>query len=1131
MRTAQQLIDTIESSGLLPYSTIESLRARADRDDLSADGLTKLLIEAQLLTAAEAAWLMEPPATEADGEAERDFRAALDGLAQDPTRVPGDSAVGAGLSGAWSPRWAAEQSEAASSSKTTTTKPQPPPKPPAKETTESILDAEAGPPDPKARRRRTHIKKARSRQWESPLFLLGAGALTLLVLAGAGLAYLVNRGAGDEALRVADESYKAGSMSRSITEFERFLEGYPYHEGASSARVRLAVARVRHAVETSLDFGEGLDLVQTAVETTEDEPAFNEAQGELAAVLPKIARGLADKAEVASQGATPDDAAAMIAKAEEALTYYENTKYVPRSLRDDSDTEAVRATLARVGRRRESRVDLDKALVAMREATAAGDPRQAYLVHAKLVALRPEVADDAMLAEAVTAATAAERTTIRFVAEETPAAVGEAPSPVETQVALARPRRIGSTGAVGAHAVTYGGVAYGLSADTGGLLWRHPLGIGPAAVEPVAIDDDWLLVDQRRGELLRIEEEAGAVRWRAPLGGESLAPVVVGGRVFAPLASGSLVAIDAASGKRLGRVEFAQGLRSPPAVENQRKRLYVVGAHSCVYTLDAESLACVAVAFTGHSPGSIPAQPTLVGGRLAMVENIGLQACRVRVFDLSQAGDVGKQIAEMRLGGACGTPIIASGRRFAVAADNGEIGLWELPIEPEGDPVVSLATRPAARGEPMPRYLAETPEGLWLGDIGLSRAVASLADSRLVVQVIDDPFPGDLFVAPLRAREGHLLSARRRGAAGLTVAATELRSGRAVWETDIAVPPAGPPRYSADPRGLLVPTIDGVTQFVEPGAIQRGLAETPLGAGPTTPENPAPEVLDGAIEQVAVLAGGESLLARPGESSYVVTSPTPDRAPFRGTLPAKLAAEPAPFGDGWLAPLDLGQVLLLSATGDPLATPFQPPLAPGRKVMWRPVGVGELEGQPVAVLADDVDSVYCVGLAAGDAPVLQQLGAQRLDGLRPETRVAIVRGIAIIGLSENQLGIFPLPGVEGPGLVPLDGRIEWGPFTAGDLAFVVTAKGELLAVTVEGKPRVVWRAKLGEGEPVGLPLATQGRVLVATRQGVIHSFGLRDGAPAEPIDLGQPLGSGPVAYGQRLLAASGDGSLLVIRFP
>src|SRR5690606_23153410 len=103
----------------------------------------------------------------------------------------------------------------------------------------------------------------------------------------------------------------------------------------------------------------------------EDEEKFTLAQGELSALLPKIATGLAQEAEQASEPSQVEEKVALV---EEALVLCNNTKYIPKSSRGP-EIEEVRATLARINRRQQSLENLRTTLARMEEANAAGDTR------------------------------------------------------------------------------------------------------------------------------------------------------------------------------------------------------------------------------------------------------------------------------------------------------------------------------------------------------------------------------------------------------------------------------------------------------------------------------------------------------------------------------------------------------------------------------------------------------------------------------------------------------------------------------------------------------------------------------------------------------------------------------------
>ena len=115
------------------------------------------------------------------------------------------------------------------------------------------------------------------------------------------------------------------------------------------------------------------------------------------------------------------------------------------------------------------------------------------------------------------------------------------------------------------------------------------------------------MVDSARQEIVRVRAATNELVWRTALEDNVAQPVLHQNRVFAAGESGKLHVLDADSGDRLGYVQFAQALRSSPVVFSQRGRIFLVGDHSSVYTLDAEDLSCLGVFYLGHAGGTVVA--------------------------------------------------------------------------------------------------------------------------------------------------------------------------------------------------------------------------------------------------------------------------------------------------------------------------------------------------------------------------------------------------------------------------------------------------------------------------------------------------------------------------------------------
>src|SRR4029079_11317095 len=103
----------------------------------------------------------------------------------------------------------------------------------------------------------------------------------------------------------------------------------------------------------------------------EQEDKFVEvAQPELAALLPRIAQGFANRADAA---ASLEEAHKSIGQANVALELTTNARYVPEALRNQAQLDEVKVTLARIERRQQTQKDLDQTLADMAKAIETGD--------------------------------------------------------------------------------------------------------------------------------------------------------------------------------------------------------------------------------------------------------------------------------------------------------------------------------------------------------------------------------------------------------------------------------------------------------------------------------------------------------------------------------------------------------------------------------------------------------------------------------------------------------------------------------------------------------------------------------------------------------------------------------------
>ncbi|TWT90020.1 outer membrane biogenesis protein BamB [Pseudobythopirellula maris] len=975
--------------------------------------------------------------------------------------------------------------------------------------------------------RRKTLKKPKGNEFDSPLMLLGGGALVLLVLGGAVMAYLLGRESGDKLLLDATTQFESGAYSQAIAQYERFVEKHVSHHAIGEARVRLFLARLRQAVEVNNDPASALQIAQSSLPEVEDIEEFGEARPELAALLPDIALKLTEIAERVSDeatsaldagdageapGAGATDSAVELAT--EAIALASNTKYVPKSLRDERDYQAARETLQRIARRREAQVELAAAIGAMREAIAAGDPATAYSRYDALLRSRPELAESAPLEKALMAAAEAERGVVNYEAISKPAETLEAASPVVAAAAAANQRVKGVSRDTGVYAIRVKGIAYGVNVADGALLWRRPVGATASGWRSVAVDDDLLMLDTRSDELLRVNARSGELRWRQSVDVGATTPVVLGERVLVATASGSMLVIDAAQGALVGRVTFAQPIRLPPAVSRDGDRVYLVGEHSIVYTLAADSFECLGAYYLGHETGAITAPPAVtLHNHVAVAVNDGLETSRAMLLGVGSDGVIERLLDAERMEGLVRTAPLIAGRLLTYVTNKGEIRVYEIGPANEPSPLKPLAGRNAtANASVKRRNVIRAGSALWISSDRLVKCVPSLSSSQLNVQQIEEPFAGDEFLGEMQVHRSTLIHARRRrGSDSVTVAASEVESGAVVWETDLAAPPAGEPRADS-PAGAMLPLSEG----------------RPLTLGKPLPLGPH----DSSRYDAAItLANGAMVFTKVGSDRITtVTFDASGPRSTRHTLDDALACRPIAAGDAWLASFELGQICLLDESGMPVAAPFQAPAEPGVPAAW--LGAQQAgPDRPEFVVPQATGVVRLLRLNDGPARGLVELASVDLEA-RVVSDAAVAGASVAVVLEGGRLARLALAGLQSEGVVDV-GPVVWGPYAIGERFVVGAAEGDLVAIAASGPLAVEWRTPAPSGRPVGAPaLDDRGRMLVATDRGEIGLYSAATGeAAGASITLGQSLASGPVSRGDSWLLAAQDGSMLSVVAP
>lgn len=969
----------------------------------------------------------------------------------------------------------------------------------------------------------SRVPKSRPRGnvWDSPLLLLGGGALLgLLILLGA-LLWAVLRQSGDALVKIADDNYSAGAYTKAIEDYNRFLEKTPNHPKATEARVRRGLAQMRQITDGTSSWSTALATTKTVLTEISREPNWRSvAQPELAAMLPKIAEGLANQARK-----QPKEE--LVQQAEETLGLVE--KYINKDVRPEAKLADIRASLA-LTRRDISRGNrLEKSVGDMKTAVAAGKTPDAYLIRNALLKEYPDLAGNDKLVAAVLAASQAEQAAVKHVAQEQLAGKAALPASTTGTVALARRQTSREIAAAKGWVVCAlaGGAAYGLDAATGKVLWRRLVGFGDngrsPSFPPTPVADapgsDLVLVDALHNAVIRLRASTGEPVWQFSVGEPFDAhPAIVGNQLWIATRSGRLLKVSLESGASSDYFQFPEELRVGPAVDLQHSALFQVAEHSNLFVISLADNRCTRVLYLGHEPGTILFPPAILGRLMVLARSDDSQSTDLNVFaiDSDKDGPKLKPLQTLRLKGRITAAPLVSDRRLLAITDKGEMSVLEATDVDPNRPLNLIAQGVAGNDENVVRFPLLLDEQFFLGDNQLTHY--DILASRNRIEPRWNVNPRSATLQPLRRIGSAIVQVRRKdGLPGVIVSAVDPEEGKPLWDTHLAAKLVSEPSYDVSADVLSAVTSSG-------GLFELKAAD--LGAN---------RVLDVARMGIAMAEVRQSVhdavRLDPQVLAMVMGNAARDVTIFRTAelrsrqlpLPDALGGPTVAMAGALVTPLEIGEVFLLDpTTGEKQTEAFQPAVQPGTSYAWqRPVVLS-----PTQLLVSEGKSVYRLAFRKDPKPTLAQEAS--LELAKPVISPPAVAGnTGFIMTGDNVLVSFSLPELKkGPGY-SLQGRVVWGPWTAADRV-LVASNDQLLSVDANQKQ---WQVALAHGPPVGVPLVDGQSVLVASASGTIARIDLATGKELGKRELGMPLATGPVLVKDQLVLGGSDGSLYQTQKP
>ncbi len=961
-------------------------------------------------------------------------------------------------------------------------------------------------------------------EWDTPLMLVGGGALAVLLIIGSIVYYLYFYQSGEQTFAEAEKQYESASFSNAIATYNEFLEEFPSHERASLARVHRGLAQLRQTM-SGRDWQQSWEKAQEVVSDISGEADFHEVHDQFATLLPQIADGLTQSA---NNEPDVEKKHLLIESATDSINMLQTrTDVVPKKLRDEAKIKQLRSSLALIRRSMSSGAELTNVLSTMRRALTAGNVSEAYAARKQLLNDYPDLASDPDLAAMVRKVAEAEVQNVQTVEESQASVADEPASPIVASVAMAN-RQARDTVNLPEEVVLFQiqGSVYAFNTANGNLLWRRYVGVD-YNVHPVQFTDgsqaDYLLVDVGRNELVRVDSATGKLRWRFPVGQRFAAPAVVGRHALIADRSGRLIAVSLDSGDSPRHAIFPQPLPVTPAISPNRKYAYLIGEHSSIYVVSTDNLKCEQVVYQGHAAGTISVPPAVLLRTVLVVENWGKDASTLHVFRTDAEGASLEHVEEIRLDGRVKTPMIVEGRRVIVVTDKGQIKIFDVSNSNEASPLTLVAERTASKEDPEVRYTALNGNDLWVADSRLAKFVIQAAAGRITEQAFGQRFEDHVFDYPLRMIDNLLIVVRRQaGQAGWIVSAIDTdRRGVEAWTTQVAVPPVGLPIAIQQPPTIVVATSTGAIFRLDTDAISRKVDNQPL----TVSARNTP-VLAHRID----VGDGQTVYAgAAGSRMVLVYDPSDAQQPVHWqTLPDELTCAPSAYMGGLIAPTRTGQVFWIDATtGNQKSAPFQPTLSPNKPLNWRTPGLVGPDNDTL-VLADGQGKLYVVGLKSNPAALISV--SDPVDVAVPiVSRVATLGEVVFAVNRDNFLVTYSLPDLQQVSRTDLRASAAWGPHRVGKFVLAASGQNELFCFNASGN--LVWNATLEDGPIAGMPLPDGEDFIVTTKRGIVVWLNSLSGRTGEKLDLGQPLATGPVPLGDKLVMVGHDGTLLVITKP
>lgn len=978
----------------------------------------------------------------------------------------------------------------------------------------------------------------------SPLIVVG---VLLFALVGIGGVVAERYFAREQSLETdmiarAEKEYRAGDFHQAMTLYQKLQRDYPANRErfaflATLSELRAEVDAAREAPE----LGEAREHFLGFLDAHQDNPLFKGREPEaFDSLLPLVKRSTQLLEE------TPDASALASTEA----TWNRARPLASGSTANDDEAfgksfRVIRKTLADRDRHRSTLAAIEGRLQ---------NPTAAAIAEAKALSSAAKLHDDPAIVAALTALRSALKASIIF--EPTVAAATPTPTDPFPLIAFAPAVRVPqpARGHESIVALAPAGVLYALKPRLGDLAWAERLGIDSRIAPLRLVEDDqtrFVIVANDGKTLALVDSATGKALWRTPLVAAVAAqPIVAKERLLVPLVTGRLDLIDLDSGKHLGFFPFDQPLANGGAVHPGTALVSVPGEANCVYVLDLDRQACVAILETGHAAGALLGPPIIVAEdatRAAIVLTQAEAGPRIRLRPLSYPLDKPGRPAPKDLifpGTLSGAPY-HDAESILLVTEEGQlhrVGL-RLPGNPN-DPLLfpltptPIAVEAAPRGQTMrARIVHVDAENIWLISAGrLQRLQKSL--SPQTGPNLKARWPTALPLGePLHAAQSFtdadgtvlFVATHDSGSSAALLTAIDGETGKIFWQTQLGSIPRGNVLADRQPDATRILWDDGV-------GLNRIAVDATGSLKSKDDSFPYPERQDRSSLQPVFTGLVRFGWSPRSKSASVVDADFGPRAKPRFEvvkLPETPAGAPIAMEGGFLVPLASGVVVNWRAGGVIVTGPdWRDPKAPRESeaaiVVIGPKRFVVTDGRGGLAAYSWDDTWRELGRYRSAERPLQ--GQPFAAWVKEEPRI-------LSADAQNELVMFDAKLKRLPGKSwPLGGKITAGPFLAGERVLLVVDGKRLVSIDLTAG--ALWNVAL-LAEILVAPTLVDDNLIVADEHANFWSLDpatgsnrIADDRPALSIRANIVPAANPIALPDgKLFVLWSDGTAGVVAIP